>query len=226
MVAKQSIVAALGEHGLTLPRLIEDALAANDRVKYRLTLLQLARRHADAPDQPLPDLRAERTAARIEAPELDDLPRGCERAGADSYRLPGAAALLAAAEREVRAMLAPVQLAGGRDSAALAARGAALLPSLTAHADGFSAAELDGWSHGDRARGDSVHLLVMDLHKVLNRLQRPVATEALDGASVYDLKPADRERVQAFMRGVNRTARCTSIIPASARPRRTSAGAW
>ena len=207
MLVKQSIVAALGEHGLALPRLIDEALSANDRVKYRLTLLQLARRHADAPEQPLPDLRAERAAARLDAAELDDLPRGCERVAAGSYRLPGAAALLEAAGRDVRAMLAPVELAGGRDGAALATRAATLLPALVAHADGFDAAELDGWSHGDRTRGDSVHLLVMDLHKILNRLQRAVATEVLDGASVYDLEPADRERVQAFMRGVNRTTR-------------------
>jgi uncharacterized protein Yka (UPF0111/DUF47 family) len=207
MLVKQSIVAALGEHGLALPRLIEEALAANDRVKYRLTLLQLARRHADAPDQPLPDLRAERTAARIETSALDELPRACERAGGDAYRLPGVAALLAAAERDVRAMLAPVLLAAGRDGTALEKRAVALLPALVAHADSFAASELDGWSHGDRGRGDSVHLLVMDLHKALNRLQRSVATEVLDGASVYDLKPADREQVRAFMRGVNRTSR-------------------
>jgi uncharacterized protein Yka (UPF0111/DUF47 family) len=207
MIAKQSIVAALGEHRLALPRLLEEALAANDRVKYRLTLLQLARRHADAPDQPLPDLRAERAAARIETAELDQLPRACEPVAGEAYRLPGAAALLAAIERDVRAMLAPALLAGGRDVTALETRAAALLPPLAAHADGFGAAELDAWSHGDPGRGDSVHLLVMDLHKVLIRLQRSVATELLDGASVYGLEPADRDKVRAFMRGVNRTSR-------------------
>ncbi len=211
MVTKQSIVAALGEHGLALPRLIDEALAANDRVKYRLTLLQLARRHADVPEQPLPDLRADRSAARIDDATLDELPLACEREGVDRYRLPGAASLLAAVERDVRAMLAPALLArtaaGGAATAALEMRAAVLLPSLTAHADCFTGNELDQWSHGDRARGDSVHLLVMDLHRVLNGLQRSVATEVLDGASVYELAPADRDLVRAFMRGVNRTSR-------------------
>jgi uncharacterized protein Yka (UPF0111/DUF47 family) len=207
MLAKQSIVAALGEHGLALPRLIEEALAANDRVKFLLTLLQVGRRHADDPEQPLPDLRAERAAARVDDAGLDDLPRGCERTAADSYRLPGAQALFAAIERDVRAMLAPAQLAGGRDIPALEARAAAMLPPLVSHGDAFLGAELDAWAHGDRSRGDSVHLLVMDLHKVLNRLQRAVATEVLEGASVYDLHPAEREPVRAFMRGVNRTSR-------------------
>jgi uncharacterized protein Yka (UPF0111/DUF47 family) len=207
MLAKQSIVAALGEHGLALPRLIEEALAANDRFKYRLTLLQVARRHADAPDQQLPDLRAERTAARIDDVVLDELPRACERGGDGVYRLPGAAALLAAAARDVRDMLAPVLLAQERDRGTLEARAATLLAPLAAHDDAFGAEELDAWSSGARDRGDSLHLLVMALHKVLNRLQRSVATELLDGASVYDLQPADRERVRAFMRGVNRTSR-------------------
>jgi uncharacterized protein Yka (UPF0111/DUF47 family) len=210
MIAKQSIVAALGEHGLALPRLIDEALAANDRIKYRLTLLQVARRHADRPEQALPDLRAERTAARIDDAALDELALGCERADGDDYRLPGAAALLAAVEHDVRAMLAPALLAraaaGGGPTAALEARAAALLPPLAAHGDGFSGAELEAWSHGDRARGDSVHLLVMDLHRLLNGLQRSVATEVLDGASVYELAAGDRELVRAFMRGVNRTS--------------------
>ncbi|HXQ63252.1 MAG TPA: DUF47 family protein [Steroidobacteraceae bacterium] len=211
MLAKQSIVAALGENGLALPRLIEEALAANDRVKYRLTLLQLARRHADAPDQELPDLRAERNAAQIDEPRLDELPAACTRVAADEYRLPGAAAVLAAAERDIRAMLAPVVVAEGAvGSAALAAvtgRANVLLPPLLAHRDGFTAAELDAWAHGERERGDSLHLLVMDLHRLLNRLQQAVATEDLDGASVYDLAAEDRERVRAFMRGINRTTR-------------------
>jgi uncharacterized protein Yka (UPF0111/DUF47 family) len=210
MVGKQSIVAALGEHGLALPRLIDEALAANDRVKYRLTLLQLARRHADAPAQPLPDLSAERSAARVDDAALDELPLACERADGDHYRLPGAASLLAATERDVRAMLAPALLArsaaGDEAAAALEARAAALLPPLAAHGDTFTGSELEHWSHGERARGDSVHLLVMDLHRVLNGLQRAVATEVLDGASVYELAADDRDLVRAFMRGVNATA--------------------
>jgi hypothetical protein len=211
MTAKQSIVAALGEHGLALPRLIGEALAANDRVKYRLTLLQVARRHADLPDQALPDLRVERTAARIDDADLDELPAACSCTLPGDYALPGAGALLAAAERDVRAMLAPLLIAAGAAEeaavAAVKARAAELLPPLVGHRDGFTAAELDGWSRADRAHGDGLHLLVMDLHRMLNQLQRAVATEVLDGASVYDLAAGDREHIRAFMRGLNRTAR-------------------
>ena len=54
---------------------------------------------------------------------------------------------------------------------------------------------------------DSPRRLVMDLHKRLNALQAAMAQETLDGAAAYDLEPADRPMVSAFMRGVNRTAR-------------------
>jgi uncharacterized protein Yka (UPF0111/DUF47 family) len=46
----------------------------------------------------------------------------------------------------------------------------------------------------------------MDMHKALNRLQHAVAGETLDGAAVYELMPQDRLVVQAFMKGLRRTA--------------------
>lgn len=210
MLTKQSIVAALGEQALALPRLINEALAANDRFKYRLSLMQLARRHADDPDAPLGNLRQERIAAQIDDVGLDEFPTACRRAG-EGYELPGLNALLADLEGDVRAMLAPVLIAGpsriDADEEKLESRAAKLLPPLLEHGDVFTAGELDGWARGERAHGDSVHLLVMDLHRRLNQLQQAVATESLDGASIYDLAVEDRDRVRAFMRGVNRTSR-------------------
>ena len=43
----------------------------------------------------------------------------------------------------------------------------------------------------DRRSGDSLHLLIMDAHRALNKLQLEVATENLDGASVYKLDEED-----------------------------------
>ena len=54
---------------------------------------------------------------------------------------------------------------------------------------------------------DSLHRLVMDLHKRLNALQAAMAQETLDGAAVWGLEAADRPLVSAFMAGVHRTAR-------------------
>jgi uncharacterized protein Yka (UPF0111/DUF47 family) len=209
-VSKQLIVAALGERALALPRLLGEGLEANDRVKYRLTLLQSARRHADAPEAPIAGLRAERIAARIDDVTLDALPLACTQVAAENYRLPGLRTVLADMEHDVRAMLAPILAADGADGTAVDAvrdRAEKILPRLLQHDDGFTASELDGMSHAERARSDSLHLLVMDLHRQLNGLQQAVATELLDGASVYDLTAGDRDLVCAFMRGVNRSAR-------------------
>ncbi|MGZ8265379.1 MAG: DUF47 family protein, partial [Burkholderiales bacterium] len=54
--------------------------------------------------------------------------------------------------------------------------------------------------------GDSLHLLVIDAHKALNRLQSSIAAETIDGARVYEIKAGDRGLIKAFMRGVNQTA--------------------
>jgi hypothetical protein len=54
---------------------------------------------------------------------------------------------------------------------------------------------------------DSLHRLVMDLHKRLNAMQADISEEKLDGAAVYGLSETDRPFVLAFMAGVNRTAK-------------------
>ena len=52
---------------------------------------------------------------------------------------------------------------------------------------------------------DSEHLLIMDVHKALNRLEAETAVETLAGAKVHRLGPLERDRVEAFMRGLNKT---------------------
>lgn len=71
--------------------------------------------------------------------------------------------------------------------------------------DRVSGASIDRITSGQRDKGDSLHLLVMDLHKELNRLQRQLATEMIDGACVYGVRDDDRSLIRAFMAGVNRT---------------------
>ena len=73
-------------------------------------------------------------------------------------------------------------------------------------ADRLSDKQVQELTEGRRGEGDSLHLLVMDLHKDINALAGELATEVIAGANVWELLPADRPRVSAFMRGVNRTA--------------------
>ena len=60
---------------------------------------------------------------------------------------------------------------------------------------------------------DSLHRLVMDLHKQLNALQGEMAEETLDGAAAYGLEQIDRPLVAAFMAGLNRTAQLKFAHP-------------
>lgn len=70
-MTKARIVGELGEAGLLLPALVNEALAANDRAKYLMTLLQVAREHADHPDLAATDLKQERLACGVVDAELD-----------------------------------------------------------------------------------------------------------------------------------------------------------
>ena len=58
---------------------------------------------------------------------------------------------------------------------------------------------------GDREKSDSLHILVMDIHRILNKMQEELAVENLDGAKIYMVLERDRELILAFMSGVNRT---------------------
>ena len=88
MSEKTRIVAVLGESRLLLPALLNEALAANDRAKYRLTLMQTSKAHADAPEEALPDLRTERLACGITEPAFDEVVAGTVKCRDETYAMP------------------------------------------------------------------------------------------------------------------------------------------
>ena len=65
MGTKQEIISSLGERQLLLPGLVQTGLAANDRVKYFFTLLQLAMEQCAQPAPNPPDLAREREASGV-----------------------------------------------------------------------------------------------------------------------------------------------------------------
>ncbi len=201
------IIDVLGERSLLLPEWVNRGLAANDRVKYYLTLLQAARQHAADPGQPAPDLTVERLASGVEDEDLDAVVGGSRPSPDGGYLIPGAAALHARVAEGLETMLAAVEAGAGADAVALRERLEMLLggPSPDS-ADRVPEDYVDALTHAQRKRGDSVHLLVMDLHKALNRLQAKLAHESIDGAYVYAIDAADRPLVRAFMAGLNATA--------------------
>ena len=73
---KTQILEVIGETGLQPAAALNAALAANDRVKYAFSLLQMAIDHAEHPEQPAASLKRERIACGIDDPDLDSVVAG------------------------------------------------------------------------------------------------------------------------------------------------------
>lgn len=208
---KSDAVAELGPHSLSLPGWVKAALSANDRLKLCLTLLQTAVSHADHPQRALPDLQGEMNAAGLNHAWLQELPAAASKAG-EGYFIADLPRLAHMLNEDLAAMARPVletidSHADATDASDLPQRLAhwhAFLGDLTG--DHLGQAELRALTHGHRGEDDSLHILVMDLHKRINRLAASLASEDLDGAHVWQLGEADRPRVRAFMAGLHRTA--------------------
>jgi uncharacterized protein Yka (UPF0111/DUF47 family) len=202
---KQEIVRDLGERSLVLPVLLNRGLEANDRAKYLLALFQAARAHAESPEQPFSTLSDERRAAGLTDEQLDTVVAAAHAGTGGSFFVPGAASLRAELVAAVGEMLEPLAL----DDASAETYGNRLA-HLVAEAPDLSSGwvpehYVDQMTAAERGAADSLHLLIMDAHRALNHLQAEVATEVLDGASVYRLPEEDRSLVAAFMAGVHTT---------------------
>ncbi|HTW35369.1 MAG TPA: hypothetical protein VMD53_12190 [Rhizomicrobium sp.] len=205
MTEKAEIVRQLGEQALLLPALLSDALAANDRLKLRLSLLQDAAAHARDPERPLRTFDRERQAAGLSDPGFDRIITGAHLLAGEHILAPGAKLLIDGIKPDLVAMLAPLKVAGSRDCGAFEKRLTALAADIpAAKNDELVLHEIQALTS---ARGsDSVHLLIMDVHKAINRLAAETAVESIDGARVHHIEERDRPRIRAFMAGINRTA--------------------
>ena len=115
---------------------------------------------------------------------------------------------------DAQTMIHAVQAGASSDGEAAQARLSAVmdeksLEKLEAKNPGadneIAAAEIAKLTGLSEMGGDSLHRLVMDLHKLLNRVAGACAQEVVAGARVYGLAPGDRPIVEAFMRGVDET---------------------
>jgi len=207
MLAKKTMIRELGEDELILPTLVNTALAANDRIKYYFTLLQAAQARARHPRGDYSNLRTEREAAGIDNPAFDRIVSESQMAGPGQYQIPDAGAILSGIRSCLKDMAAPVISRNDEKGGMFRARLEALLSGIPQVEGDIVADEvIQKITAGEQSAGDSVHLLVIDLHKALNTLQADLASEIIDGAMTYLLEDDDRELVAAFMRGVRRTA--------------------
>ena len=205
--SKREIVREVGQLALVLPSMVNQALQANDRAKYYLTLLQAAATHARRPDRATPSLRGERLAAGINDQWLDRVVESAEaRTDDDRFVAPRAGEIHDALLDAIDDMLRPLAVIDVQQSP-----DRARLEGLRRQAPDFAGDcvpydYVERATSADRSVGDSLHLLVMDGHRALNRLQTRIATETFRGASVYDVDDDDRELIGAFMSGLHRTA--------------------
>ncbi|RWL82163.1 MAG: DUF47 family protein [Mesorhizobium sp.] len=202
---KVDVVAALGQSKLLLPARIKSALAANDRLKFALTALQAAAAHAADGSAPLADLRRDYAAAHTNAPWMLEMQEAAWSEGGKLH-LPDLPRLGKLLGDDIRLMARPLE--GSADAAHLA------LLARVGHwcdwLDRLNAGVLDdaqmvALTGGRRGEDDTIHILVMDLHKSLNRMAADMSDDTVDGAHVWQLEAGDRPRVAAFMRGLNRT---------------------
>jgi len=205
MTEKTRILDSLNEQALLLPSLVNRALTANDRVKYRFTLLQAAQAHADRPDAVTSSLRAERLAAGVPDSDLDRVVGDSERLGPRRYRVPASAGIVHEVFSDVAEMLEPLRVAEIPESTVFTQRLQAFAVPECA-GDELAADQIHGITSGDREAGDSLHLLVMDMHRALNALQGSLASETIGGCRAYGIRDTERALIAAFMDGINRTA--------------------
>lgn len=201
---KTQILAAIGETSLQQASALNIALAANDRLKYVFSLLQMALAYAEHPEREAATLKRERLACGIADPDLDTAIANA-RMRENACHVPGAAGLMRRIAEDLRLMAAPVT---GAAAEGFAARLESLLAALPkAGGDLLDPQTVTAMMQAAHDGNDSLHRLVMDLHKHLNAMQAALATETLDGAATYNLAEADHPLVVAFMAGLNRTAR-------------------
>lgn len=203
---KTQIIEELGQADILLPALVAEGLAANDRIKVRMSALQAAAHHAQEPDRPASDLGVESQTAGIAPAAIATLIGGAHMIGRDRLAAPNLAKLMKEIQDDATTMIRAVEAGapddGKKASARLdAIRSAGLLDALS----GIELSRIARLTGVAEVAGDSLHRLVMDLHKQLNRLAATCSEEALDGAHVFGLHAEDRAAVAAFMKGLNAT---------------------
>lgn len=202
---KSRIIEELGQAELMLPNLVAGALRANDQAKLRMSVLQAAVQHAHDPNSPPADLAAECGSAGVDAVATRTLVAGARVNGDGVIEAPGLAKLSEALLSDVTTMIDAVSAGDAPAGKAAEERFAAIGASLDLGNERISEADIAKLTSVFDGETDSLHRLVMDLHKALNRLTAQCAEETVAGALTYGLGPDDKPLVAAFMRGLDRT---------------------
>ena len=183
---KSEIIQELGQTDLVLPARVGEGLAANNRVKARLSILQAAACHARQPGGADFNLVEECHAAGIDAAAMETLVNQASLARDGRIVAPGLGGLRAAIWDDVATMVDAVKAGDAARGERAFERLAALQRSLPLEAgDSIDLAQIAKLTAVSSADADSLHRLVMDLHKMLNELAaRCAETTIADRKSV------------------------------------------
>ncbi len=203
---KSQIIEQLGQSEILLPSLIAEGLAANDRIKVRMSALQAAVHHARQPSVPATDLQDECRAAGVAPVAIATLISGAHLLGEERIAAPNLAKMMKDITDDAATMIHAVAAGEPQQAEAVNARLSAIQAAglLDASTD-IEVSHIARLTTVPENGGDSLHRLVMDLHKTLNRLAANCAEEVIEGAHVFGLKPDDRAPVESFMHGLATT---------------------
>ncbi len=204
---KTQIISELGQTDILLPSLLAEGLAANDRIKVRMSALQAAVHRAEAPERPPVELNAESRAAGLSSAALSALIRGAHLAGDGRVAAPNLGKLMKEIDDDMETMVRAVSAGKAAESGSLAARFATIRATgLTDVGNDIEITRVARLTGISQTGADSLHRLVMDAHKALNRLAAACAEEVVSGAHAFGLEgDDDRAAVESFMKGVNET---------------------
>jgi hypothetical protein len=202
---KARIIEELGQAELMLPNMVAGALKANDRAKLRMSLLQAALHRAHEPHAALPDFATECGNAGIDAVTARALVAGAHIGGDGTIEAPNLSRLSAALLSDIETMIEAVSAGDKPAGDGAARRFAALKAGVDLGTERVAESDIAKVTSVASDGTDSLHRLVMDLHKALNRLTAQCGEETIAGARCYGLGPDDKPLVAAFMRGLERT---------------------
>jgi uncharacterized protein Yka (UPF0111/DUF47 family) len=200
---KSDIIEHLGQADLLLPLRVAEGLAANNRVKARLSVLQAAGDHPH--DGARFDLGEECRHTGIDPIAMEALVNRASLVAEGRIVAPGLGKLLDAIHDDVTTMAYAVKAGDAAQGDRALQRLAALESAAPRSGDEIELGRITTLTAISSAKGDSVHRLVMDLHKLLNGLAAGTAEQTIAGAHAYGLVPEDRPAVEAFMCGVEAT---------------------
>lgn len=203
---KSQIIEQLGQGDILLPSLVSEGLAANNRIKVRMSALQAAAQRARKPDEAAPDLEAECRAAGIAPAAIATLINGAHMVTEGRIAAPNLATLMKDMVDDAMTMIRAAKAGAPPEGEAANMRLSAIVASGLLEAlneiDAVRISRLTGMAESG---ADSLHRLVMDLHKGLNRLAAGCAEEMVAGAHAFGLRPEHRAAIESFMQGLEQT---------------------